>query len=138
MTLSSWYFGSEPIYFNIFYTDSKESKLQRLKIVIKPDLSDASLHVVNVSEIVSDDLIKVLRDYKFGLKFRICENALVYFWNYPEAWEAYVGLTTAPFTNALTRWDGRVRSLCPTSGRSVCRDLEGSFFNDRIIVADLF
>ena len=138
MTLSSWYFGSEPVYFNIYYTDSKESKLQRLKIVIKPDLSDASLHVINVSEIVSDDLKNALKLYRFEKKLQICENALVYTWNYPDAWEAYVGLTSASFTNFLTRWDGRVRSLCPTSGRSVCRDFEGDFFNDRILVADLF
>ena len=119
MTVSSWYFKScESVYFDVLYTDSK---LQRFKIIIKPDLSDASLHVINnMSEIVADDLMESLA-FKFCEGYRICEDALVSFWTNHEMWGAYTGLTSAPFANVVTRWDGlgRVDSLCPASGRFV-------------------
>ena len=55
MTVSSWYLRSwDSLYFDVLYRDSK---LQSFKIIIKPDLSDASLHVINISETISDDLI---------------------------------------------------------------------------------
>ena len=56
----------------------------------------------------------------------ICEDVLVYFWDSsktwaaydsPESWVAYAGLTSAPFTNVVTRWNGDIDSLCSTSGR---------------------
>ena len=137
MTLSSWYFGSESVYFDIFYTDSK---LQRFKIIIKPDLSDASLHVINMSEIISDDLMESLDVYHVCEKYQICEDALVYFWNNRMTWGTYTGLTSASFTNVVTRWDENFDSLCPTSGRFVycIYDVYGGFTNNRIVVADLF
>ena len=138
MPLSSWYFGSESIYFDILY---KDSKLRRFKIIIKPDLSDVSLHFINMmSEINSDDLMLNLEIQNVHEGHRICEDTLVYFWNNRLTWGAYVGLTSAPFTNVVTRWVGYVDSLCPTSGRFVYWTDGGdeSFINYRIVVADLF
>lgn len=49
-TISSWFFGSShPLYFDIF---CQFSKLQRLQIILKPDLSSASLHVINTCELL--------------------------------------------------------------------------------------
>lgn len=65
---------------------------------------------------------------------KICEDAFVYFWNYHKMWGAHSGLTSAPSTNLITRWDGIINSLCPASGRVVnCID-DGGF---RIVVTDL-
>jgi hypothetical protein len=145
MTVFSWYFGSwESVYFDIIYTDSIR---QRFKIIIKPDLSDVSLHVINMPEIISNDLMKSLVDgYKFYDGYMICDDALVYVWNNRETWGAYTGLTSAPFTNVVTRWpgnaSGHIDSLFPNSGRFVyCtddRDRDGNFVNSEITVVDLF
>jgi hypothetical protein len=79
------------------------------------------------------DAVKVCEGY------RICEDALVYFWNNRKMWGAYAGLTSAPFTNGVTRWRGCVNSLCPTSGRYVYTDDSYMGFNfKRIAVVDLF
>ena len=138
MTVTSWYFGSESIYFDIFYTDSK---LLRFKIVVKPDLSDASLHFVKEINNISDGLMKSLCSLSLSHSegYRICEDALVYVWSYylkPRTWGAYTGLTSAPFTNFVTQWKGYVDSLCPTSGRLVHHAENGS--RARIVVVDLF
>jgi hypothetical protein len=143
MTVSSWYFQSwESLYFDVLYTDSK---IQRFKIIIKPDLSDASLHIINMSETISDDLMKSLEIYGVCEGYRICEDALVYFWynrTKTVTWGAYAGLTSAPFTNLIRRWNGYIHSICPTSGRFVyCtddRDGDGSFIGSRMVVVDLF
>ena len=136
MTVSSWYFGSlESFHFDILY---KDSKLQRFKIIIEPDLSDASLHVVDMSEMFSDDLMESLETiYMLCEGYRICEDSLVCFWNLNNrgTWGAYTGLMSTPFTNVVTRWtrNEHLKSLCPTSGRFVyCAD------DGKIIVADLF
>ena len=68
--ISSWYCGSSnPLYFDMICQDSK---LYRCQITLKPDLSSASLHIINTyphnSHWVS------LQNY------RICEDALVSFW----------------------------------------------------------
>ena len=77
--VSSWYSGSsESVYFDLFFTDSM---LQRLKIIIKPDLSDVSLQVVNRSKIISNDFMKSLETNKICDGYMICDNALVYFWD---------------------------------------------------------
>ena len=79
--------------------------------------------------------------------YRICEDALVCFWNNHGTWGAYTGLTSAPFTNVVTRWDGFSDSLCPASGRFVYYKFIESDVDDvdhdvdlhkRIDVADLF
>ena len=146
MTVSSWYFGSwDSVYFDILYTDSK---LQRFKIIIKPDLSDVSLHFINMSERISDDLMGSLEAYGVWEGYRICEDALVYFWSNRKTWGAYTGLTSTPFTNVVRRWKWNrdVNSFCPTTGRFVYSEGEiaddgasvGSFINSRIVVVDLF
>ena len=130
MLPSSRYFDCwESIHLGILFSDSK---LQRFKIAIKPDLSDASLHFINKSEIVSSDLKRsgILHE-----RYMICDNALVYFWNNEKSnWGAYAGLTSPP-TNVVTRWNGCVNSLSPTSGRIVYIDENRS---GTIVVVDLF
>jgi len=133
MLLSSWYFECwESIYFGILFSDSK---IQRFKIVIKPDLSDASLHFINKPEIVSNDLMgsRLLFEL-FHERYMICDDALVYFWrNNKSNLGAYAGLTF-PLTNVVTRWHGQVDSLSPASGRYVYIDED----NWGIVVVDLF
>ena len=145
MTVSPWYFGSgslESVYFDLFCT----SKLQKFKLIIKPDLSDASLHVINMFEFIWNDDLKTSFGHS-AFEYRICEDALVYFWNSPSRntcqWGTYIGLTSAPFTNVLTRWNFNeyVQCLCPTSGRFVYRPYDESFgrsLSSRIIAVDLF
>ena len=79
MTLSSWYFGTgflDSVYFSFFFT----SKIQKFKLIIKPDLSDASLHDINISECIPDDIMTFLARCS-AYKYRICEDALVYILN---------------------------------------------------------
>ena len=117
------------------------TQIQRFKIVIKPDLNDASLHVINTPENISDDLVDSLEAVRVREEYRICEDALVYFWNNHKTWGAYTGLTSAPFTKIVTRWDAHVKSLCPASGRAICRTddgVGGRKKRRRIVVVDLF
>jgi hypothetical protein len=134
-TLSSWYFGfsGEIVYFDMIYT-----QIQRFKIIIKPDLSDASLHVINIPETISGDLKESSVAFRIYEGYRICEDALVYSWNNHKTWGAYTGLTSAPFTKVFTRWDGHVISLCPTSGRFVGRASDGKKKKLKTVVVDLF
>lgn len=106
------------------------AQIRRFKINIKPDLSDASLHVVNMSAIISKDLKKSLDEGEVRGGYKICEDALVCVWNNRRTWGAYAGLTSAP--NVVTRlWNGYIDSLCPTSGRCVYHT------DDRVAVVDL-
>lgn len=152
MTVSSWYFGScESAYFDMLHTNSK---LKRFKIVIKPDLSDASLRVINTYNI-ANDLMDSLSFIRFCGGYKICEDALVYFWyNGHKTGGEYAGSTFVPltknvtrwkfglvhsaisatFANDDTRWDGHINSLCPTSGKSVYSTDDGK----GIVVVDLF
>ena len=138
MTVSSWYFGSrESFYFDTLYTGTRRS-FQRFKIIIKPDLSDSTLHVMNMSEIFLEDLLESLKAYRACADYRICDDALVYYWetrNHRDRWGAYTGLTSAPYTNIVTRSNEevQVQSLCPSSGRFV-------YYTDdrRLVVVDLF
>ena len=113
--------------------------IQRLKLIIKPDLSDASLHVIDKPETISDELMEALEALRYSEGYKICEDALVYFWHNHRTWVAYTGLTSPPFTKVFTRWDGQVKSLCPTSGRFVCRAGEGKKKKSwKTFVVDLF
>ena len=138
MTLSSWYFGSESVYFDILYTDSK---LQRFKIIIKPDLSGGSFHVLKMTDVISDDLTETLDIFGPCCEgYQICEDALVFFWNNrnSKTWGTYAALTSAPFTNVVARcqWTGNFDCLSSTSGRFVyCIYDRG---NNRMAVVDLF
>ena len=131
------------------------SKLQRFKIIIKPDLSDASLHFINMSRIISDGLLgSIVNSSRVDAErmrreairvcegYRICEGALAYFWNSLATWRAFAGLTpgpdaASPLTHAVARWKGCVDSLCPTSRRFVYHTY-GRDGNFKIVVADLF
>ena len=117
-TVSPWYFGSESVYFDIIY---KRSRAQRYKIIIKPDLSDASPHIINMSGTMSGDLRKPWSGPPFVCDgYRICEDSLV-FWNSRSmrASDEGIILTSTPFTNVVARWNERIDALCPTSGRFV-------------------
>jgi hypothetical protein len=159
MTVSSWYYRSwESVYFDfLYYSDSSPSepwpnspefldffyngsKLQRFKIIVKPDLSDVSLKVINIPEVVSVGFMKSLASNRVCEGYRICEGAFVCFWKDRTTWGAYTGLTSAPFTNVVTRWNGSTDSLCPASGRFVyCTDNgDESFITTRLVVVDLF
>ena len=134
MPVDFWYFDLWA--FDILYEDSI---LVRYKIIPKPDLSDGSLHFINMSKFISDDISESRR----LSRYRICEDTVVYIWNNPKmTLGACVGLTSTAFdfTNVVTRLKGvkgHIDSLCPTSGRCVYRifDCVGS---KSIIVVDLF
>ena len=137
MAVNSWYFGSPAsAYFDILYWDLI---LQRFKLIIEPDLNDGSLHFINESKFNfnSGDLFKLYR----VCGYRICEDALVYFWNDSKTWGVYTGLRSAPFTftNIITQWNGYIDSICPASGRYVYRTYDGDGNIGRsIVVVDLF
>ena len=141
MTVTSWYFGSwDSVYFDVLYLDSD---LQRFKLIIKPDLSDASLHLINIPVTIPDDLTDSLAIYNLTEGYSICDDTLVYFWDNRKMWGIYyAGLMSAPFTDVVARWDGHIDSICPTSGRFVygidSDDGDGTFIDTRIVVVDLF
>ena len=160
MTYSSWYFESESVYFDVLYY-TPDFILQRFKIIIEPDLTVASLEIINISETISDDEFKSsitnYATYRVCDGYRVCEDALVYFWTRNTRSTLPDGptntgliLTSTPFTNIVTstgtRWIGRIDSLCPASGRLVYHDCtdsprgdETNFFSViRIVVVDLF
>jgi hypothetical protein len=73
-TIWYWYFGSsQPLYFDMLCQDFTR---RRFKIMLKPDLSTASLHVVKTAESTPHDF----NDVSFG-DYRICEDILVSCWN---------------------------------------------------------
>ena len=141
-TISSWYFGSsQPLYFDMVWQDSK---LYRFKIMLKPDLSTASLHVLNTSELTPLDFHIV-----FSEDYRICADTLV------SCWEAdgrrfkipiggkqrgvYTGSTSTHCSSVTSNCDPASKMLlpntgigawwswyivCPASGRFVLRDID--------------
>ena len=136
MVVSTWYFGSrESFYFDLI--KGGRYSFQRFKIIVKPDLSDATLHVMNMSEIFLEDSMGSFHAYIACDDCRICDDAVVYFWHNSNwnRWGTYTGLTSAPFTNIITRLHEQVQvqSLCPSSGRIV-------YYTDdrRLVVVDLF
>ena len=132
-SISSWYScSSAPLYFSVLCEESKGSKFHRFQIVLEPDLSAASLHVINTSEITHDFENTFPKDY------RICEDTHVSCWFYqdpvcPERYQCGVitGLTSARFSDLISYRSpaGNMRFpahgndyfffLCPASGRSV-------------------
>ena len=81
----------------------------------------------------------LLDAYRICDGYKICEDALVYFWNDRNAWGVYAGSASTPFTNIVTQWDGLIGSLCPTSGRCLyCYDDGDSSLNIKMVVVDLF
>ena len=133
-TISSWYFGSwDSIYFDILRLDST---LERFKLIVKPDLSDTSLHVIDSSKPIHNFGNPTLQSCS-----RICEGTLVSLWHRSNNQKCgvYTGLLSTQFScdSAIKdRMARPSRSLCPASGRFVyftCDDDD----NVRIVVADL-
>jgi hypothetical protein len=126
-TISSWYFGSShPLYFDMVY-HNQDSILHKFKIMLKPDLSAASLQVINTFEATPHNFLYVLFD-----SYRICEDTFVSCWinEDDEQCGVYTGSASAniisqggPAAKMLLsdiRLD--LSSACPASGKLVCVD----------------
>ena len=148
-TISSWYLGSSHLlYFDMLCQDSK---LHRFQILLQPDLSAASLRVINISEQTPHDF-----NYVFFEDYRICEDTLVSCWTYPDSEqgeedEYHPGCgvyTSPPFANGISHGGPAAKImllpdvefefksvlfLCPASGRVVRLDN-----NDSVAVLDFF
>ena len=131
-TVSSWYFGSsQPLYFDMYCRDYK---FHRFQIMLKPDLSTASLQVINTCEQTPHDFYDVRFRY-----YRICEDTLVSCWDceVSDKRGVYTGSTSARSANVIS--DGRpaakvllpdyfgltrygILRCCPVSGRLVVMD----------------
>ena len=120
-TISSWYFGSsQPLYFDAFCRDSK---LHRFQIILKPDLSTASLHLINTFELTLRESNPKFLDYT------ICEDTLVTCCSYSNffngRWDLFADVTLTSHTgfsaNVLLPDLGyyNMLSWCAGSGRFV-------------------
>ena len=108
-TISPWYCGSsQHLYFDMYCRDSK---LHRFQVMLEPDLSTASLHVINTDEPIPHDLSYVyLQDYM------ICEDALVSCWFYLDHGDqcgVYTGLTSARFADIIPQGGPASQMLLP-------------------------
>jgi hypothetical protein len=143
--ISSWYFGSShPLYFDMLCQDFK---LHRFQIMLKPDLSTASLHAINTSELSRHDFNCVsFEDY------RICEDTLVSCLfrakDLIPYQRVYTGLTSDRFANIISQGgpatkmllpdighEYRLLSACPASGKFVLLVRDGS---NSVVVLDFF
>ena len=114
-TISPWYSGSrESIYFDILRLDSK---LDRFKLIVKPDLSEASLHPINASKLTPREFDNV----SFPSSYRICEDTISSFWSNSHECGVHTGLTSTLFSDSTLRYwiTKHNHSLCPASGRFV-------------------
>jgi hypothetical protein len=118
-TISSWYFGSpHPLYFDMLCQDSR---LHRFQVMLKPDLSTASLHVINIYELSPHDF-----NYVTFEDYRICEDTLVSCWIFdddllrPYHWQCgvYTGLTSARFANIISQGGPAAKMLLPDVGHN--------------------
>ena len=142
-TVSSWYFGSShPFYFDMLCQDAKRHRFQ---IKLKSDLSTASLHVINASELFPPDS-DPFRGPTLSQGYRICEDTLVSFWRYHTNYcGLYTGLISTRFSNVISRCGPAAKMLlpdfsqeyvlypCPASGRIVRLDARG-----HVAVLDFF
>jgi hypothetical protein len=149
-TISSWYLGfSHPLYFDMLYQDSKHHRFQ---IMLEPDLSTASLHVIKTYELGPHDF-----DYVTFEDYRICEDTLVSCWIFddlmlhPYQCGVYTGLSSARFANIISHGGPAAKMLlpdignnlryrpfsCPASGRFVLlvRDSDNT---SNVVVLDFF
>jgi hypothetical protein len=135
-TISSWY--SESREFIILDILHRGFKLDRLKLIVKPDLSDASLHVINSSILTLHNF----QNASFASSYRICDDTLVSFWcnSYDQKYGVTTGLTSAHFSNDVPVRDEMATanncSLCPASGRFVHFTYDTDD-DGRIVVVDL-
>ena len=134
--ISNWYSGSsQPLYFDAFCRDLK---LYGFEIVIEPDLSDASLRIMNISQLT-------LSDHLIIQPYSICEDNLVSCWHIGVAdlkhCKVHVRTNTpsrGPTSTVLnvllpnTRNVYSTLSSCPASGRFVHLDKT----NCNLVVAD--
>ena len=130
-TISPWYSGSrESIYFDILRFDSK---LDRFKLIVKPDLSEASLHLINASRLTPHEFDNI----SYSSSYRICEETLSSFWQSSSRCGVHTGLTSTPFPDSAVRyWITKHNySLCPASGRFVYLTLDDNIFS--VVVMDL-
>ena len=139
-TISNWYFGSsQPLYCDILCYGSI---LHRFQIILKPDLSTASLQVINTSEFTLHDFNRVIFP-----KYMICEDAVTCCYIDDRLCETgiYMGLTTACFANDISHggpvvdillpeiWRTFDLFLSPASGRFVGVDTDNT-----VAVLDFF
>ena len=139
-TTSSWYFvSSHSVYFDILCWNSK---CHRFRIIIEPDLSGASLEIVNTS-----DLSPLSFHNRVYQRDDIGEDTLFCYWgdnNNPSHYGAYIGLMSPHFAPAATVSLSAARFtrcnythwLCPASGRFVHLDITVNGIG--IVVHDFF
>ena len=145
-SIAPWHSGSShwhPLYFEMLPQYSGSDSIQFM-LYLKPDLSTASLYVMNASKIIHDfdDSANVVFQ-----NYRICEDTLVSGWFYRDHHQAgiYTQSTSNRFANIL--WHGGLAAkmsspdieldyllyLCPTSGRFVLLDTDNT-----VSVVDFF
>ena len=112
-TISSWYFGSsQPLYFDALCRDPK---LHRFQIILKHDLSTASLHLINTSKLTTQEF-----NYVTFQDYMICEDILLSCWSYPSSngtqCGVYMGSTSACFANVISNAGFSVERLLPDIG----------------------
>ena len=114
-TISSWYFGSsQTLYFDALCRDRK---LHRFQIMLKPDLSTASLQVINASEVTPYDFY----DNSFQSN-RICDDTLVSCSFSHRKCGVYMGLMSACFSNVISRGHPAVKMTLPDIGHEYRHD----------------
>jgi len=137
--VSTWYSDpSHPFYFEML---CKDSRRRRFQIKLKLDLSSASLHDINTSELFPLD-----RGFTFLQGYRICEDTLVSYWHSnAHSCGLYTGFMSAGFSNVISDCGPAAKMLlpdagleydltpCPASGRCVRLDVSNS-----VTVLDFF
>ena len=82
-TFQSWYFGPTSLYFDMFfpkYSKVYTSEVYRFQIMLKPDLSAASLHVnSSESRVWPGDFVSLHKQ-----DYRICDDTIVSCWFYSD------------------------------------------------------
>ena len=95
----------------------RDSKFQWFQVMLKPDLSTASLHVINAYQPTPHH-----SEYVTFQDYMICEDTLVSCWIYndgrPHQYEcgAYSGLTSARSTNIISHGGLATKILLPDNG----------------------
>ena len=132
-TTSSWYFGSrESISFDVSCRNSElELDTFEFKLIVKPDLSDASLHAINTSGLS----LRISQFVSFIRSYRICEDTLVSYWGGSSYWGVHTGSIFAIIPGYDIAGQIRGISLCPVSGR--CAYFTYNHDCDGIVVVDL-
>ena len=141
IAISSWYFGSShPLYFDMLREDSN-LKYHRVQIMLnlKPDLSTASLHVINTSELTPRDFEDV-----FFQDYNICEDTVISCWycwdNYQRG--VYTQSTSASFANVVSQVGLSAKMSPPDNYRLYSSPASGRFVlldrNNTVSVLDFF